>query len=422
MLNSLQLILLCLVLVFFSTDIRVSGMLSLDPNARPTFQLFEFFAAPLVLIWVYKLAVRQSTITLTNKANLFFGLFVLWATVISFLANDPFHALSRAKDFFLAWILFVSFRDLNAQQLEKLMKSSLLLAAFWSIFGIMQMYELDPWFGSKLGALFKIGVSWKTVVDPISGELKDSAFAQGIYLYPQDFSYYLLMPLFLSSWLVSKNKAWFILFFIVLLALIGSGSKTFYLLALIFVFWKVMRMFGVGKWPTAAAGFIFLMMSILGGMIFLRPERFLRAIGTFIWRTEQWTDTVGMLMERHYILLSGHGTEYLEQTYSRFHYPNPHNAILYFLIEYGLIGLLLFAGFLYFVLRQDQLRSDRGSSTKSNAICKSWHAGSDKFIFSGLLFTLSMTIVDDYFVQTQLTAIFMFYLGMFNRLNTVQVK
>jgi O-antigen ligase len=134
--------------------------------------------------------------------------------------------------------------------------------------------------------------------------------------------------------------------------------------------------------------------------------------GTFLWRVDQWTDTFRMIIDRPTVLILGHGTVYLEQEFSRFAYPNPHNALLYFLIEYGVVGLALFSGFLCAVLSKVYHAAEigkgpfNGASKLATAIC------------TGLIVLLCMMLADDFFVQTQLSAIFFFYLGLARNLTT----
>lgn len=419
----LKLALLLLAVVCFSTDVRISGTLSVDPDVRPTFQLFEFFAIPLFFILIYGLIARINPANWLRKEDVQFLLFVAWTIATSWIAFDPYHAISRAKDFFLAWVLFVSVRGLSAGHIAKLITLTILLAAFWAAFGVMQMFDMDPWFGSDLGTLFKVAVNWKTVVNPISGEVMDLSFAQGIYLYPQNFTYYLLMPLFLSGWLVTKHKGWIILFLLIFVAIVGSGSKTFYLLALLVALWFAFRRFGkLDRLATAVMCICSIVIAILAGAVFLTPEHFMTSIGNFIWRTDQWADTFSMLSDMPYVLITGHGTEYLEKTYSRFNYPNPHNSILYFLIEYGVVGLSLIVGFLLSTVTVSRTRFQPVSFRGLNVPSALWLKGLERFIFAGLAFTLGMTVVDDYFVQTQLTAIFFFYLGLLVNLRRASIE
>ncbi|GLH70670.1 hypothetical protein GETHPA_22030 [Geothrix rubra] len=412
----LKLILLLLVVISFSTDIRLSSGLSVDPNARPTFQLFEFFAIPLFFILMAEWLIEQKRSKLFLKTDLLFLSFVVWASLISWNAYDPYHALSRAKDFFLAWVLFASVRGLNSDQLRKVMVLVMILAVGWSLFGAMQMLQLDPWFGSDFGKLFKIAVSWKTVVNPITGEMKDSAFAQGIYLYPQDFTYYILMPLFLFAGLAKRNRRWIPLFILVLAAMVGSGSKTFYVMVLLYFMWAALRRLKIQSLPAILMCATAVVSALVVGTFALNPEYYMEAIGTLVWRFEQWSDTINMLFHAPYVFISGHGTEYLQQNFSRFNYPNPHNACLYFLIEYGVIGFFLMACFMWFSLRGCHSRLRVLPAGAKDTQGTSWITGLEPMMYSGLLFTLAMAILDDYFVQTQLTALFMFYLGVLSGL------
>lgn len=416
-LDSFKLVLLIFVILSFSTDIRVSSTISIDPDARPTFQLFEFFTLPLLGLLIVNLFIESKRILLLKREDIPYLLFILWAISISIFAFDTFHALSRAKDFFMAWILFVSTRNLNASHVRKVLIFVLFVAIVWSIFGAMQMLELDPWFGSDLGKLFKVAVSWKTVVNPITGEMKDTAFAQGIYLYPQNYTYYVLIPLFVFGGMATKRKRWIPMFLLTLIAMIGSGSKTFYIMVFLWLLWLFFKKFKFNNLLATIASMLVVFGGGVIGILLLNWDHVLSTIGNLVWRIEQWSDTTNMLLVNPVVIFTGHGTEYLEQIYSRFQYPNPHNAFLYFLIEYGIVGLSLFAYFVVSVLKKSK---ENLSPWPSLSQAYQWYSSLDVFLFRGLLFALAMTLLDDFFVQTQLAAMFMFFLGMLQSLSRAQ--
>lgn len=432
-------ILLVLVMLSFATDVRFALPLPVARNLGVDLQLFEFFAFPLFIVLLFYFLSGQGKLI---KQDFIFLLFVIWAAMIA-VADGPnfYHSISRVKDFFLAWVLFYVARELYIVYIYRLMILSALLGVLFSIIGLMQILGVDIWFGSGIGALFSAENTWKTVVNPFTGNVWDAGFSQGLYRYPQNFIYYLILPLCFLAWMTTIRNLFVLPLIIVFLAMIGSGSKTFLILFTMGSVWLVFRKLFRFAYLPSMTGMLLSLFTLLALSAVIIPMDYLvKSGGTFIWRLEQWSDTFRMLIDVPVILITGHGTVYLEHIYSRFNYPNPHNAVLYFLMEYGVVGLVLFVLFLYSNLRYKDLRLSMLDSpgvhyqdTKSNCRCGSHRhnynyasllgarninshgllhfCGSKKFIYYGLAFTLVMTIVDDYFVQTQLTAIFFFYLG-----------
>jgi O-antigen ligase len=146
--------------------------------------------------------------------------------------------------------------------------------------------------------------------------------------------------------------------------------------------------------------------AVLAVVLFGHYPFWKRALETFVWRLDIWNDAWIMLRENSWLLVTGDGTALLASSYSRVGYPNPHNMFIYFLIEYGIVGSGLFFTFLF--LRMRRLRASLQHSVETRPEAQA--------LFWGLLLFLAMGLVDDMVVQTQITALIFFHLGILMRL------
>lgn len=398
------LIFLLLIFAAFSTDVRFAYTLQIDPDARPSFQLFEFVTAMLVLLRVYG-HIHGRLYFL--KGDIYLLFFVLWAVGIAAIDGDFNHNISRAKDFFVAWVIFATIRDskLNLAQRQILLNVIILLSSLCATLGLIQMANLEFWNQSALGEFFRSIVNWKVIYAPLSGEVLDQGFAQCLYWYPQAFTYYLIVPFFTASAFARNSPLARILAFLFFVVILGTGSKTFVVLILFLVLIKLIDKMSKNTVDVKIVYFLVCLFIGYGLLILSFGEyRTVGMLGTFIWRLDQWTDTFAMMIDHPFVLLTGHGTYLLETVYSRFNYPNPHNVFLYLLTEFGIVGVTLFLLFLV-----ENLKSYDLPKKSHLTIFEVTALGG---IRSGLLMTMVMMIVDDFFVQTQLTAIFFFYLGL----------
>lgn len=401
-------VMLSLVMICLSSDLRLG--LTLRLGTKPDFQLFELatFVLGAVFLCTLPRVVLHSRFVPAREDMLLF-LFIVHAVLTSFLAADPLHSISRAKDFLVCGFLyaFARYGLLDRSRLDKLLYFFTGLACFWSLIGIWQWMGLDKDYGGDLYKLFLARQAlYKSVVDISAGDVVKSSFAHGLYLYPQNFIYYLMVPFAVSVGVARRRPAVWLVSAIIFAAMVGTLSKTFLLLLVLSGgYWLLRKITGnraVALTALVAAGTLVVLPILLLG-----DARFwTRALGTFIWRLEIWSDAFRMLREQPLILLSGHGTELLRDLYSREHYPNPHNMFLYFLIEYGVVGFALFFSFLALSVRHGAslLRVDAGE------IGPHWQP-----LFAGMVFFLSMGIVDDIFVQTQMDGLVLLFLGFLAR-------
>lgn len=405
---SIVFLLMAMVIFAFSSDLRVGLNFQLD--ARPDFQFFEliciFFAAPLVLAspWM----ILQARVELKGEDWLLV-FFLFNATILALFADDVLHNISRTKDFFWAFSLYALLRygPLNRRALDVLVRLSVLTAFGWALFGIIQWLGWDEGLGQEPYKLFLASQAlYKTVVDPFAGEVVQARFAHGIYLYPQNFIYYLLCPFFLSLGLASRDRRWLFASAIIFAAMLGTLSKAFLLLLLIFSsIWGLQQVF-----RNAVIGFAAFAAltgaAVLAVVLFGHYPFWEQALATFVWRLEIWADTWPMLRDNPWLLVAGDGTALLASTYSRVGYPNPHNMFIYMLIEYGIFGAGLFFSFLFLRFRSFREGLSGAASSRPEAQTLCW----------GLVIFISMGLVDDMFVQTQITALIFFYLGLATRL------
>jgi len=396
------------ILVAFSSDLRLG--LNLQLNARPDFQFFEMVCIlfSILLLVCSPWIILRGKLALENVDHLP-ALFLLNALFLAIWATDILHNVSRTKDFFWAYLLYILLRysPLSKRGLTIIVRLSVLAACFWSLLGIIQLLGWDDGLGGEIYRLFLASrAHFKTVVDPFAGEVIQAGFAHGIYLYPQNFIYYLLCPFFLSLGLAHCDRRWILPALIIFTAMLGTLSKTVVLLLAVFLATYLLYRFfhnsvmTLGVLAAIAGAAIFAMVS------FGHAPFWKQALATFVWRVEIWVDALSMLLENPWLLVKGDGTALLASTYSRVNYPNPHNMLIYLSIEYGIIGAGLFFTFIFLRLRQLRSFIDRPNMDQPAA----------KALFWGLLVFLSMGIVDDMFVQTQITALIFFYLGLLSRL------
>ena len=403
--KSFMLEMMILTVFSFSTDLRIGLNLKID--SYPNFQLFEIILLCFMVFLIISLPrfFLQETVLLDRVDFLLF-IFILNALVQAVFSEDVFHSLSRSKDFFWAFFIYLMMRYVRFDvfSLRFLVKIVVIVPFVWAILGIIQWFGWDDGYGGEGYRLFLASQSlYKTALDPFAGTVVSTRFAHGFYLYPQNFVYYLIPPFFLSFGLVLKNRIWIMPVVIIFTAILGTFSKTFLLLLVSCGFlWFVqayVRNFSV----SFGVFFSLLWLGVLWVLWFGDRSFWSRAFETFVWRLDIWKDACRMLQENPWLLVAGGGTRLLASDFSRVGYPNPHNIFLYFLIEYGVLGFVTIFGFLFFKLSELWNRLNGLAWKETGA---SWG------LFVGLVLFLCMGLVDDIFVQTQLTAIFFFYLGL----------
>ncbi|MGK2907969.1 MAG: O-antigen ligase family protein [Desulfuromonadales bacterium] len=397
-----------LIMLAFSSDLRIG--LNLQLNARPDFQFFELVCIPfsVILIFCSPWLILKGRVVLENTDHLLV-FFLINAFVLALCAEDVLHNISRTKDFFWAFSLYFLLRygPLNRRAISVIVRLSVLIAFAWSLLGIIQLLGWDERLGGEAYPLFLASQAlYKTVVDPFSSEVVQANFAHGFYLYPQNFIYYLLCPFLLSLGLAQRDRRWLIPALVIFAAVLGTLSKTFVLLLVIFVCLYALQRFFHNPAVTfsifaALAGTAVLAVVLFGNYPFWK-----RALETFIWRMELWSDALSMLQGKPWLLVTGDGTAFLESTYSRAGYPNPHNMFIYLLVEYGVAGAGFF--FTFLLLRLQRIRAALEDGGALQPVAKS--------LYWGLLLFVWMGVVDDMFVQTQITALVFFYLGLLTRL------
>lgn len=394
-----------LICLAFSSDLRVGWNFEL--GAKPSFQLFELaffgvFAIFMPFIPYYLLRKFSGF----QREDAFLILFVCVAFIVAPFSGDVFHSLSRAKDFLVCASLyfFIKYGPLQKSDIKVVLGGAFAVALFWSVIGIVQWFGFQDVFWGDNYRLF-VGENARYKLDFGTGEMAAS-YAHGGYLYPQNFVYYLVFP-FSIGLLFSYHRRMFLVFpAIVFYAILGTLSKTFLLLLAFFV--NTYLVYGFLR--SAAATVLWMGFEIVAVWLvclyLVDPSTVANIFGTLMWRFDIWTDAIRMLGESPELLLLGGGTHYLRETFSRVAYPNPHNLVLYFVIEYGLVGAVLFLGFLAMSTKRiimSFVQSNDGEGT-------AW-----RLFGHGLVFFIFMGLVDDIFVQTQLTGLYMFYLGLYAR-------
>lgn len=389
----------------FSSDLRLGW--NFEVGSKPSFQLFEFAAFGLFAIFLPFLPFYLTRKTFRiQREDVFLILFVCVAFVIAPFSSDVNHNVSRAKDFLVCAGLyfFLKYGPLHKVDIKVVLAGTLTVALFWSVIGIMQWAGYQDVFWGDSYRLF-IGENARYKLDFGTGELATS-FAHGGYLYPQNFVYYLVFPLFIGFMFAYRHSVFVIAPVIVFLAILGTLSKTFLMLLVLFVntymVYGLLKSVGATAFWMAFEGVLVWLLCLYG----LDPTTVANIFGTLTWRFDIWTDAIAMLGESPEILFFGGGTHHMRETFSRVAYPNPHNLALYFIVEYGLVGAALFLGFLAVSTKRVIASFVRFNDKESLPWVLFGHS---------LVFFIFMGLVDDIFVQTQLTGLYMFYLGLYAR-------
>lgn len=410
--NKIVFVYVLLVLISFSTDVRLG--LNLKIGSQPDFQCFELINLILGVIFVicspyfilhYKIHIARE--------DLFISLFVCYAFIMSIFAKDQIHSLSRSKDFLVSFFMYAILRygPLRSDQVKRILYIVYIIGACWAFLGIIQFMGLDTQFGGNIYKLFLAEQAFKTksVVDVSSGDIVHTSFAHGLYLFPQNFVYYLLFPFAISIAYAQEKPILWSITGVFAVAIVGTLSKTFILLfaiwSCIYCAFKYIRN-SIVVALTLITAFCLIVFFIIS---FGHVSYWLESLGTFIWRVHIWQDTFSMLIAKPYILFIGHGTEWLRDLFSRENYPNPHNMLLYFLIEFGVVGFVLFFSFLWLSVNK-LLHAVRPNKRHY------------KFLTYALIFFICMGVVDDIFVQTQLDGIFFFYIGLLMKIRDVTIR
>jgi O-antigen ligase len=406
--HSAVFLLMVMVLLAFSSDLRLD--LSLQLNASLDFQFFELVCIlfSLLLVLCSPWLILRGRVPLENADHLLI-FFLLNATILSLWTEEVLHNVSRTKDFFWAFAFYglLRYGPLSRRAIGHLVRLSVVVAFIWSLLGIVQWLGWDEGLGGEAYRLFLASQAlYKTVVDPFGGEVVQANFAHGIYLYPQNFIYYLLCPFFLSLGLARRDRRWLVPALVILVAMLGTLSKTFVLLLAIFACLYALQRFFRNPAVTLGSFAALVGAVVLAVVLFGHYPFWKRALETFVWRLEIWSDALSMLRENPWLLVTGDGTAMLASTYSRVGYPNPHNMFIYLLIEYGVFGAGLFFTFLFLRLQRLRVGLEGGGAAQPAA----------QSLFWGLLLFVSMGVVDDMFVQTQVAALIFFYLGLLTRL------
>ncbi len=401
-----------LIPIAFSTDLRVG--LNFELGSNPDFQLFEIGA--LLVGAAFCLGLPRWLLAPRlpfRREDAYLIAFIAWAAATAPLALDPLHSISRAKDFLVAGFLYgvIRYSPIRERTVGYVVAITVGISTFWSLVGIWQWLGLDSDFGGQAYRLFLASnAQYKTSIDFAEDDVIASTYAHGLYLYPQNFAYYLIVPLSLGLGLaVRRPWLWFVPA-VAVIAIVGTASKTLFVLAALIGLFSVIRFFMKNAWVAALLTLLIAVIAALAILDFGNIALWRKVLATFDWRINIWSDAIDMLLDRPSVALVGHGTEWLRDRYSRVGYPNPHNVLFYFLIEYGFIGLSFFALFIYSLFRRALRFADDTADDRSPCVRMG------RNILFGLLLFLCMGLGDDIFVQTQLTGLFVFYAAIMMKL------
>ena len=230
-----------LIFLLCSTDLRIG--LNFEIDARPSFQFFEFAIIPLLAISLVLLPFKIQNIRLmVSKEDFIIVLFVVYVFLEATTADDVPHSVSRAKDFLLASYLyfFIKYSPMKIKQLKVVLFFIVFIALLWSVIGICQWLGFDKDFGGDIYSLFLAKHATDTKF--IFLDDKINTFAHGLYLFPQNFIYYLVYPFAISVSFIKDHKLMVFPSALIFIAMVGTISKTFVIIFALYILYRLLHL------------------------------------------------------------------------------------------------------------------------------------------------------------------------------------
>jgi len=323
----------------------------------------------LFLIWFIK-SLAQKELLIDKRPRFWLWLlFLFWTGVSFFWSLSPERTARKALFFFsFAPLYFVSYSIANKNK-ERVLKTILVSSLLLALFGLVQFLLQFAWgleetleFWRKYLMPFFLGKSFGEAVlnfpswlVNIQGKTVLRAF--GSFPDPHLFSLFLnlTLPFAIFFWKKTKNKFFLWIAIFLSLGIFLSFSRAAYLSFLamfIFLFFSPSKIIAFGKKkPLWSLIFVFL---FLGIAFFPNPfsQRFYSSFdlkeGSNQGRLEMW-QTAWKVFQAKPLEGTGLGAfSYFVDPLANYRTPiYAHNLFLDFLAETGLVGFLLFFGFLF---------------------------------------------------------------------------
>ena len=328
-------------------------LLFLAPTIQYRVELGKFSFAlmePVVLLvsailLAHQIVSQRRLVILKDPLVYLFTGMALWALIILPWAPDWQHGLSDVRDWLIPLVSFVALISSIRHHWRKWLALFILLATINASVGIYQhLAEAAGPFATELAA-------YKTsfLLSPEQSRLAIASPAIGFFSHPNGFAMYLFLALLIVlGWTMKGWGRWTRLFLVLLLsaALFWTYAKASLLVMPFSIagYWFIRRIKSWGQFLVVSAGLVF-----SAGMIawFISQRVPLPYLATFWWRVNLWQTALEVIRDSPGILLVGNG---MEAFATQAIYPQPHSLYLYLLLAYGLPGIGLVLGMVWYLL------------------------------------------------------------------------
>lgn len=302
-----------------------------------SFALMEPVVLLVSIVWLINQMVHRKLTILKEPLVLVFTAMVIWTFAVRPWAINWKNGLSDVRDWLISLVGFVTLLNITHHGWRNWVVVFLVLAWLNAWLGIYQ-HVVDgfrPFIGEL--ATYKTGF----LISPEEGRLMRASFAVGFFSHPNGFAMYLFVGLMIALGQLQEARKKLPFFFLVVLPIVTSLYWTYakasllVAVSLIPVYWLNHRIKSISALlGIVSAGLIIGALILWQAVKYVPPEMLV----TFWWRVGLWQIALNILGNYPQILLLGNGLDIF--AYSAY-YGQPHNLYLYFLLQYGLPGLML---------------------------------------------------------------------------------
>ncbi len=306
---------------------------------------------------------------------LLMGLLSLWALLSVLWAPNANASLSDVRNWLVPLLGCLALLGAVRQDWERLIRLFCLGAVVNSLVGLYQHFtdSFRP-FATELSS-YKLGFA----PSPESSQFQFVSYTVGFFQHPNNFALYLLVALLLSIGLLAQGpRRWLRGLTVALIgaALLWTYAKTSVLLGgaligLLVLHWlfRSQRRFGCAVVLATVSG--------LAVLVQVVPLVSSNALATFLWRVNLWQTALRLVEQQPSMLLLGQGLPRFGIIAA---YPQPHNVYIYLLLQYGLVGPVLFLASGIWLLWSGWQARARGWIAQSALLATVWLGGLSFFL------------------------------------------
>ncbi len=309
-------------------------------GGQVSFALLEpivLFVASLLLL---RILFRNEGIQVPrDRILLLLSMLMLWVCIIRPWAEDWKGGLSDLRDWAIPAIGFLILLCLVRRGWRKWTGVFLVAVVIQAILGIYQ-HATDssrPFIDIAMVSKMGYGQQEGDVLSPLV------SFAVGLFAHPNGYAMYLLAGLMIAIGLVGSRKRRVLSTCVsvpVAIALYWSYGRSAVGIAVVAVFWFAWYQHSVTRRMTT----VLLIGAVAGAFLFgwgNLVATISATLGNLYWRVGLWKTAVDVINSNPAILLLGNG---MEEFGRQAYYGQPHNVYVYFLLQYGAVGLALLLG------------------------------------------------------------------------------